>query len=136
MSGSSFRWPTKKVCIKHLCTQDLSGSLTGLYKKIYIFFCFMLLFTSSSPCRKDQVAVSYFFTSLIVLIQVYNWEIRHHSLVCCCGLADILYISLTARLHTPPGSIYVSGKLPIYPSPKPTLTLTSHLGQNVSLGEG
>ena len=29
---------------------------------------------------------------LIVLIQVYNWEIRHHSLVCRCGLADILYI--------------------------------------------
>ena len=27
-----------------------------------------------------------------VLIQVYNWEIRHHSLVCCCGLPDILYI--------------------------------------------
>ena len=25
------------------------------------------------------------------LIQVYKWEIRHHSLVCCCGLADILY---------------------------------------------
>ena len=45
MSGSSFRWPTKKVCIKHLCTQDLSGSLTGLYKNIYIFFvlCFCLL---------------------------------------------------------------------------------------------
>ena len=34
----------------------------------------------------------YFSASLIVLIQVYNWEIRHHSLVCCCGLADILYI--------------------------------------------
>ena len=30
--------------------------------------------------------------SLIVLIQVYNWEIRHHSLVCCYGLADILHI--------------------------------------------
>ena len=27
---------------------------------IYIFFCFILLFTSSSPCRKDQFAVSYF----------------------------------------------------------------------------
>ena len=26
----------------------------------------------------------------------------------------------------------VSGKLPTYPSPKPTLTLTSHLGQNVN----
>ena len=34
------------------------------------------------------------------------------------------------------GSLYVSGKLPTYPSPKPTLTLTSHLGQNVDLGEG
>ena len=28
------------------------------------------------------------------------------------------------------------GKLPTYPSPKPTLSLTSHLGQNVGLGEG
>ena len=34
------------------------------------------------------------------------------------------------------GSLYVSGKLPTYPSPKPTSTLTSHLGQNVGLGEG
>ena len=31
---------------------------------------------------------------------------------------------------------YVSGKLPTYLSPKPTLTLTSHLGQNVGLGGG
>ena len=30
----------------------------------------------------------------------------------------------------------VSGKLPSYPSPKLTLTLTSHLGQNVGLREG
>ena len=58
----------------------------------YIFFSFILLFTSSSPCRKDQFAVSYFSTSLIVLSQVYNWEIRHHSLVCYCGLSDVLYI--------------------------------------------
>ena len=34
------------------------------------------------------------------------------------------------------GSLYVSGKLPTYPSPNSTLTLTSHLGQNVGLGEG
>ena len=33
-------------------------------------------------------------------------------------------------------TVYVSGKLPTNPSPKPTLTLTSHLGQNVGLGEG
>ena len=32
------------------------------------------------------------------------------------------------------GSIKVSGKLPTYPSPKPTLTFP-HLGQNVGLGE-
>ena len=57
---------------------------------IYIFVLFFCFNTSSSPCRKDQFAVSYFSTS-IVTIQVYNWEIRHHSLVCCCGLADILY---------------------------------------------
>ena len=28
------------------------------------------------------------------------------------------------------------GKLSTYPSPKPTLTIISHLGQNVTLGEG
>ena len=48
-------------------------------------------------------------------------------------------------LHPPPRSaperntirsIQVSGKLPTYPSPKPTLSLSSHLGQNVGLGEG
>ena len=30
----------------------------------------------------------------------------------------------------------ISGKLPTYPSPKLTLTLTSHLGKNDGLGEG
>ena len=32
--------------------------------------------------------------------------------------------------------LYVSGKLPTYPSPKPTFTLTSHLERNVGLREG
>ena len=32
-------------------------------------------------------------------------------------------------------SLYVSGRLPTYPSPKPILTHTSDLGQNVGLGE-
>ena len=68
----------KKVCFQN----EILGNL----------FKYIFLFTSSSPCRKDQFAVSYFSTSLIVLIQVYNEEIRHYSLVCCCGLADILYI--------------------------------------------
>ena len=35
------------------------------------------------------------------------------------------------------GQLRFLGKcLPTYPSPKSTLTLTSHLGQNVGLGEG
>ena len=34
------------------------------------------------------------------------------------------------------GSFYVSVKLPTYPSPKPTLALSSYLGQDVGLGEG
>ena len=34
------------------------------------------------------------------------------------------------------GSLYFSRKVPTYPSLKLTLTLTSHLGQNVGLGEG
>ena len=82
-----------------------------------IFFCFILLFTSSSPCRKDHFAVSYFSTSLIGLIQVYNWEIKHHSLICCCGLNDILYILepfyLPTELPTYPPS-HLSAYLPNY----------------------
>ena len=31
MNGPLFRWPTKQVCIKHPCTQNLSSSPTGLY---------------------------------------------------------------------------------------------------------
>ena len=50
----------------------------SLFKYI-IIFCFILLFTFSSPCRKDQFPVLYFLQVIIVLIQVYNWEIRHHS---------------------------------------------------------
>ena len=33
-------------------------------------------------------------------------------------------------------ALKVSGKLPTYPFPKLTSTLSSHLGQNVGLGEG
>ena len=40
---------------------------------------------------------------------------------------------IDAKQH---GSFYISGKLPTYPSPKPTLTLSSYLEQNVGLGEG
>ena len=56
-------------------------------------------------------------------------------------------VSLRKFLSTTKNAVYLKvknkrdhytflGKLPTYPSPKPTLTLTSHLGQNVGLGEG
>ena len=50
------------------------------------------------------------------------------------GVLLIRYRELT--LGKSIGSIQISGKLPTYPSPKPSLSLTSHLGQNVGLGEG
>ena len=43
---------------------------------------------------------------------------------------------ITASRQTNMASLYVSKKLPTYPSPKPTLTLTSHFGQNVGREEG
>ena len=57
---------------------------------------------------------------------------------------NILYLSFGKRDPTfeqlgpdaDMGSAYVSGKLTTYPSPNLTLTLTSHFGQNVGLGEG
>ena len=47
-------------------------------------------------------------------------------------MADIRKL-IDAKQH---GSFYVSGKLLTYPSPKPTLTLSSYLEQKVGLGEG
>ena len=38
-------------------------------------------------------------------------------------------------LNREPVALKVSGKLPTYPFPKLTFTLTSHLGQNVGLGK-
>ena len=53
----------------------------------------------------------------------------------------IIIIAFSADVYllfidTNSGLIWVSGKLPTYPSPKPTFTLASHLGQNVGFGEG
>ena len=67
-------YPQVDITIRFFFFLDfLNQNYLRNYLNIYIF-CFILLFTSSSPFRKDQFAVSYFSTSLIVLIQVYNWE--------------------------------------------------------------
>ena len=44
---------------------------------IYLFFCLLL----HRLAVKISLPFHIFLTSLIVLIQVYNWEIRHHSLL-------------------------------------------------------
>ena len=51
----------------------------------------------------------------------------------CCNASSLGICNALGKLY---GSLYISGKLLTYPSPKPTLTFTSHLGQNVGLGEG
>ena len=55
-----------------------------------LFFCLLLHLLA----RRISLPFHIFPQVVIVLIQVYNWEIRHHSFVCRCGLADILYIIL------------------------------------------
>ena len=51
------------------------------------------------------------------------------------------YLNLIVRVlqtqpgHSSSGSLYLSGKLPTYPSPKPTFCPTLELSVNVGLGE-
>ena len=51
-TSTGCRWPTKQVCIRHPCTQDLSSSPSGLY----IYFCFpsQTLVESSSVSKKSE----------------------------------------------------------------------------------
>ena len=58
-----------------------------------------------------------------------------------CRKSPFSFFSAQKLIHTEEKqqnlvSLYVSGKLPTYPSPKPALTLNSHLRQNVGLREG
>ena len=55
---------------------------------------------------------------------------RSYGLSMCIALGRPSAVSLSF-LNKLFGSFYVSVKLPTYPSPKPTLTLSSYLGQNV-----
>ena len=50
-------------------------------------------------------------------------------------LFKYLYIVHPVLQSKVAGSFDVSGKLPTYPSPKPILTLASHLGQNVAFNK-
>ena len=77
--------------LKYSATGGLNRHKTGqVCLNIYIFVLFFSLLLHRLAVRKNQFAVLYFLQVVIVLIQVYNWEIRHHSTVCRCVLAGIL----------------------------------------------
>ena len=66
---------------------DVGGKICLTICFLFYIFCLLLhrlAIRISLPCH-------IFLQVVIVMIQVYNLEIRHHSLVCCCGLGDILY---------------------------------------------
>ena len=46
-------------------------------------------------------------------------------------ILSICQYAFLSEVQATPETIYVPEKLPTYPSPKPTLTLTSHLEKNV-----
>ena len=48
-------------------------------------------------------------------------------------ILSICQYAFLSEVQATPETIYVPEKLPTYPSPKPTLTLTSHLEKNVDL---
>ena len=82
---------------------------------VNISFLFIPLFTSSSPCRKDQFAVSYFSTSFNCTDQ----GLQLGDPACCCGLADVLYMRVLATLLFPnfPSALPDLGKKPFTLSP-------------------
>ena len=53
-----------------------------------LFFCLLL----HSLAVKISLTFYDCLPIIIVLIQVYNWQIWHHSMICCCGRADILFL--------------------------------------------
>ena len=68
----------------------------NLFKQIFFVLSFCLLLDYLAI--RISLAFYDFLQVITVLIQIYNWEIRHHSTVCHCGLADILYFVLVEWL--------------------------------------
>ena len=88
-------WPKKN------CWTEETVHLAITFSKIRLdYFLFYSFVTSSLPCRKDQFAVLYFLQVIIILIQVYNQEIRRHSMVCYCGLAGIYSTAIRPGFET------------------------------------
>ena len=98
-------------------------SLNSLTAAAAASFCFCRFVSSSSP----RGGFRYFRSMPCSTCQIEYDKVRLQKKFC-----------LTRKLTDSKvfWSPHVSGYLPTYPSPKPTLRLTSHLGKNVGLGKG
>ena len=74
------------------------------YIFLVLFFCLLL------HCLAVRISLPFhiFLHVVIVLIQVNNWEIQHHSLVCRCGLADILYMTGMTKMTRMTGMTWMT----------------------------
>ena len=75
----------------------LATAICGARSLVKIFFRKFIIKSWSLGLLLHRLAVRIslpfhiFLQVVIVMIQVYNWKIRHHSLVCRSGLDDFLY---------------------------------------------
>ena len=74
-----------------------------------LFFCLLLL----RLAVRNSLPFHDFLQVIIVLNQVYNWAIRHHSKVCRCRLADILYFGKNTEHWVAYGCLEHSCILPL-----------------------
>ena len=70
-SGAKREIEIKQKVRYKMYLQQICNELFQLFKYIY-FLNWILLFTSSSPCRKDQFAVSYFSRIGVRLVKGLN----------------------------------------------------------------
>ena len=98
--------------------------------KIYCLVLFVGQYSISQTLSFGRCVISQFWNRL------YTYKVLFSLRNCQAVLVNWAWIQVACESVHPFGSLYVSGKLPTYPSPKPTLTLISQLRQNIGLGEG
>ena len=76
----------------------------NLFNYTFFFFCLFL----HRLAVRISLPFHIFLHVVIVLIQVNNWEIQHHSLVCRCGLADILYMTGMTKMTRMTGMTWMT----------------------------
>ena len=100
-SRSNSRWRIKQKNKPKIYT-----FLTNLpYIYFFALFFYLLLHRLAVRIRLPFYDV---LQVIIVLLQAYYWEFRHHSTVCCCELADISYFRAEQPSSSSPSSSSLS----------------------------